>query len=72
MTQTFLTQSKGLIKCFFALTFFLRVFELLGLLLLLVKLTQYPHKMENFHVQRFLSNLKEALKGVEPGTSSEM
>lgn len=51
--HTFLMQPKYLIECRFSVILSLEVFELLGLRLLLVKLTQYPHKMENFNVQGF-------------------
>lgn len=49
--HTFLMEPKYLIECCFTVTLSLGVFELFGLLL--VKLTQYPHKMENINVQRF-------------------
>lgn len=49
--HTILTQPKYLTECYFTVTLSLGVFDLFGLLL--VKLTQYPHKMEGINVQRF-------------------
>lgn len=51
--HTFLMQPKYLIECQVSVILSLEVFELLGLRLLLVKPTQYPHKMEDFNVQGF-------------------
>lgn len=58
--HTFLMQPKYLIECRVSVILSLEVFELLGLLL--VKPTQYPHKMEDFNVQGFWSTWKKLWK----------